>query len=400
MPVRIMGLVRFFNMVKNRLTTGIPEKELPLFLEQIKGVIQQVEDICEQNHITPSQLPSPSRKAYFFLKNLDMDKISQKGVPSSPQTGKQLSSQISIKNIVRQCDYYCHDMWHHAQSYLKNPAEFQDLLENISNICSLVEQLCQNSGVTVANLKQPSRFAYAWFKYLSFPENLNNHLSALQTMQSILPTLNLSHPQVPVEIHFTNMQSYYRARLRRGTYLIKFNEGFINAPRNLMKQLLEKVLTKTQVARPHLQFVHSEEFYGVLYEMESFVDSLDTARGTTYNLEDSFRRVNETYFNGSLPKPRLTWNKLITISKFGHYQSSRDVVMISTSLDHPDVPPYVVDFVMYHELLHKKLGVTIRRGKKIVHSREFRELEKEFSHYQEAMNFLRRWASQQRKYHL
>jgi hypothetical protein len=42
--------------------------------------------------------------------------------------------------------------------------------------------------------------------------------------------------------------------------------------------------------------------------------------------------------------------------KMGHYDFIRDTVMLSVTLDAPDVLDYVVDYVMYYELLHKKLG--------------------------------------------
>jgi hypothetical protein len=62
--------------------------------------------------------------------------------------------------------------------------------------------------------------------------------------------------------------------------------------------------------------------------------------------------------------------------------------MISIALDRRDVPPYVIDQVMHHELLHKKLGTNYINGRTISHTPEFRAEEQRFKHYQEAQAFL------------
>lgn len=68
------------------------------------------------------------------------------------------------------------------------------------------------------------------------------------------------------------------------------------------------------------------------------------------------RRVNAVYFRAHMPKPNLVWNRILTRRKFGHYQPSRDTMMLSVSMDDSKVPAFVVDFIMYQELLHKKHG--------------------------------------------
>ena len=83
---------------------------------------------------------------------------------------------------------------------------------------------------------------------------------------------------------------------------------------------------------------------------------------------------------------------LFTGRKFGHYDRIRDVVMISSSLDRAEVPEYVLDSVMYHELLHKKLGIGWRNGRMAAHTPEFRSLDRDFRRYNEADSFLKRLA--------
>ena len=89
-----------------------------------------------------------------------------------------------------------------------------------------------------------------------------------------------------------------------------------------------------------------------------------------------------------MPKPNLVWNRTLTGCKFGHYQPGTDTVMLSVSLDDPSVPASVVDYVMYHELLHKKHGITMVNGHRVLHSPSFRADERRFGDYDEAMRHL------------
>jgi hypothetical protein len=66
-------------------------------------------------------------------------------------------------------------------------------------------------------------------------------------------------------------------------------------------------------------------------------------------LEESFSRVNRSQFNGLMEQPNLVIGK--GVSKLGHYDLGTDTVSISgILLEHP----HLLDYVMYHELLHKK----------------------------------------------
>lgn len=83
---------------------------------------------------------------------------------------------------------------------------------------------------------------------------------------------------------------------------------------------------------------------------------------------------------------------MFTGRKFGHYDAIRDAIMISSTLDRGDVPEFVVDFVVYHELLHKKLGGVWRNGRREAHTDEFRAEERRFAHFDEAEKVIRRLA--------
>jgi predicted metal-dependent hydrolase len=88
------------------------------------------------------------------------------------------------------------------------------------------------------------------------------------------------------------------------------------------------------------------------------------------------------------------WNKTLTHRKFGHYQTNTDTVMLSISLDQPSTPAYVVEFVMYHELLHKQLGVVTNHGRRYAHTKAFREAEARFSQQERAQAYLNKLSAE------
>ncbi|MBI2558629.1 SprT-like domain-containing protein [Candidatus Woesearchaeota archaeon] len=96
---------------------------------------------------------------------------------------------------------------------------------------------------------------------------------------------------------------------------------------------------------------------------------------TDENLEEAFDRVNDVYFNGMLDKPNLQWGNAST-SKLGSYEYGSDTITISTIFKNAENE--LLDYVMYHEMLHKKFKFQSKNGRSLHHSSEFRKMEAKF----------------------
>ena len=92
-------------------------------------------------------------------------------------------------------------------------------------------------------------------------------------------------------------------------------------------------------------------------------------------LEESFNRVNEAYFNGMVDKPNMQWGNAST-SKLGSYEYGSDTITISTIFR--SVKQELLDYVMYHEVLHKKFKFQNKNGRNLHHSNEFKKMEEKF----------------------
>ncbi len=114
----------------------------------------------------------------------------------------------------------------------------------------------------------------------------------------------------------------------------------------------------------------------------------DHPLGTAHDLEPMFASLNREYFDGRLRRPRLGWSARAWRSQFGCYDPSLDQIVMNRRLDRVEVPPYAVEFILYHEMLHVKHPLRATACGLQAHSREFRAEEKRFAHYALARKFL------------
>jgi hypothetical protein len=114
-----------------------------------------------------------------------------------------------------------------------------------------------------------------------------------------------------------------------------------------------------------------------------------TTKGDAYDLDEMWDKLNWDYFRGFLKKPTLTWSARKTYRILGHHDATHDHITISKSLDSREVPRFVVEYVLYHEMLHifhpTELG---HNGRRYNHTPKFREDEEKFQHFRRAENWI------------
>jgi hypothetical protein len=107
-------------------------------------------------------------------------------------------------------------------------------------------------------------------------------------------------------------------------------------------------------------------------------------KGEVYDLDTMFDSLNFWYFGGRIAKPTLTWSPRKSYLILGHHDSTHDTISISRSLDSGSVPPFVVEYVLFHEMLHIAHPTVHHKGRRYNHTPAFRRDERRFPHYREA----------------
>jgi predicted SprT family Zn-dependent metalloprotease len=117
-----------------------------------------------------------------------------------------------------------------------------------------------------------------------------------------------------------------------------------------------------------------------------------TTQGRHFNLRDSFQRLNRKYFEGCT-ECAITWGnrrkrgRQKTV-RLGSYSPATGVIRINRILDRDYVPKYVLDEIIYHEMLHHHLGIEKKKGRRFHHHETFKEMEKKFPHSDRAQRWI------------
>ena len=111
---------------------------------------------------------------------------------------------------------------------------------------------------------------------------------------------------------------------------------------------------------------------------ESFIKNLSKYAKKTKSdplLEESFNRVNEKYLNGALDRPNLVFGSTSS-TKLGSYEYQTDTIIVSSIFKNADIA--LLDYIMYHEMLHKKHRFYTKNGRSYHHTGKFKIEEKKF----------------------
>lgn len=188
-------------------------------------------------------------------------------------------------------------------------------------------------------------------------------------------------------------------RVRDGRVFVRIAEIFRGAPlevQNALAWILVAKLLRKKVSRAALEiyneFLKTDEIQQKTLESRKSRGRkiLRGAKGEFYDLDEIFERMNRIYFQNSLPKPTLTWSAQKTFQRLGHHDSTHETLVISKSLDDRKIPDFVVDFVVYHEMLHIKHPTVYRNGRRYHHTPEFRRDEEKFKFYEQAEDWIER----------
>lgn len=204
---------------------------------------------------------------------------------------------------------------------------------------------------------------------------------------------------IPLDVQFhRNRWTYVSCEdNRRSRRLrVRLHECFLDAPENVTEALAVMFRDNGKAARRTIR-----EFVN---EQSRIWDSDEPVRrrtiqtvGKVYDLTPIFEEINQHYFDGQC-KARITWGKRLPVRyrqrqiTFGSYEDGANLIRINPILDRKRVPKYFLRFIVYHEMLHAVVPSPLSpKGKRLYHSRLFRQRERLFEDYGRARAWERRF---------
>lgn len=112
-------------------------------------------------------------------------------------------------------------------------------------------------------------------------------------------------------------------------------------------------------------------------------------RGRVYDLQEAYLSLRDQGLVRACPDAVFNWTVRDNRRKVGYCSVLMKVVAISSIMDSEKVPPFVSEYVLYHELLHLQDG--LRPGSRC-HDRDFHERERLHPRWKESEEWLRRLA--------
>ena len=186
-------------------------------------------------------------------------------------------------------------------------------------------------------------------------------------------------------------------RVRNGKVFVRIAEIChdmpMDAQRGLADILVRKLLRKRathRAAEPYENYVRSLEIRERAdHSRRTRGRKIITGtKGEVFDLDEIFDSVNFWYFGGRISKPTLTWSPRKSFHILGHHDSTHDTISISRSLDSKVVPRFVIEYVVFHEMLHIAHPAVHHNGRRYHHTAAFRRDERRFPQYHDAEKWI------------
>ena len=175
---------------------------------------------------------------------------------------------------------------------------------------------------------------------------------------------------------------------------IRVNEHFRYAPTRIIELLAIILLAKVYRIKVEREIRSKYNSYVEILKESLPVKNhnrLDAykSEGHVFNLVEIFNQMNDRYFGNTLQMPTLGWSRKNSYWRLGFYDQERNLLVISRVFDQRGVPEEIVRYLVYHEMLHIHFPTERKNGRRIIHSPEFRRVEKQFPAYKDIQNWLK-----------
>jgi hypothetical protein len=195
----------------------------------------------------------------------------------------------------------------------------------------------------------------------------------------------------PVTVVWTNNRSVMlslKGSVHDG-YHLRLHHMFLQAPDTVWHALAAYIRNTKGAARGILRtYIQQHQHTVHKTPQPSPRSPILQARGHYFDLEAIYQELNQTYFANRI-QARITWSRQPSRRsrmsiRFGSYHAKDRLIRIHRLLDQSFVPRYVVENVVFHEMLHQLIPRQRVNGRWCIHPPAFRQHEQRFRYHRQA----------------
>jgi len=196
---------------------------------------------------------------------------------------------------------------------------------------------------------------------------------------------------IPVKLSVTDNRTTMVSFRRAANHLrLRLHHMFLDAPEPVIRALADYAGRGRRGAGRILDEYIGRQRPLIRKERHSRETELEP-RGRWFDLQSFFDRVNTLHFQGRITA-RIGWGRMPgkrrrKSIRLGVYDHQTREIRIHPALDRPEVPGYFVEFIVFHEMLHQLFPSQGGAGRRVHHPRAFRERERSFPRYAEALHW-------------
>lgn len=212
------------------------------------------------------------------------------------------------------------------------------------------------------------------------------------------------YTSLSVQLTLNNNRSTYLSVSKYPKKVIKISlhKLFLSASDEICRAIVEYALKGKKKALTMLR-LYAHNYFQTNNQSHLIDTKKIQAKGNWVNLEEIYQRMNKKYFSDQLDLTIGWFNKpnykRFSSVTFGSYTRHLRLIRINALLDHPKVPLYFIEFIVYHEMLHDVCPPQIDKAGRIrVHTSHFRKKEREYPMYEEAKQWEEQFLQRRGKY--
>ncbi|MBI3895749.1 MAG: M48 family metallopeptidase [Acidobacteria bacterium] len=222
--------------------------------------------------------------------------------------------------------------------------------------------------------------------------------TAKEIFEQVFGLLKPRTPRPEFEVKFRPYADAYNViRRREGRLVVGLSDLLEGAPRAVIEAiafiLIAKLYRKPIPRRYQLRYRQFLNRRSVRHQVHAIRQRrgrkwVGPAQGSHFNLEAMFDELNQQYFEGQLERPRLSWSRTAARTALGHFDPVHQTIIISNIFDRPEMPRLLLEYILYHEMLHLKHPIIHRQARRCFHPPQFQQEERRYPHFLQAKRLL------------